>query len=148
MNWLQGAILAMVALGGLAVVLTRDPLHQAIVASFYGILLALMFFVFQAPDVALSQIAIGALALPLMILLALAKIRRTGRARSRAGAGYDGFASNDAVSGVLRHVRRHLRGRPPACTRWGTPMPSPPVTGTPSMPWPDRNATSPTPSPR
>lgn len=78
MNWLQGAILAMVALGGLAVVLTRDPLHQAIVASFYGILLALMFFLFQAPDVALSQIAIGALALPLMILLALAKIRRTG----------------------------------------------------------------------
>jgi energy-converting hydrogenase B subunit D len=35
-----------------------------------------MFFVFQAPDVALSQIVIGALALPLMILLALARIRR------------------------------------------------------------------------
>ena len=56
--------------------LTRDPLNQAIVVSFYGILLALMFFLFQAPDVALSQITIGALALPLMILLALAKIRR------------------------------------------------------------------------
>jgi uncharacterized MnhB-related membrane protein len=76
MIWLQGLILAMVAAGGLAVVLTRDPLHQTIVASFYGILLGLMFFVFQAPDVALSQIVIGALALPLMILLALAKIRR------------------------------------------------------------------------
>jgi energy-converting hydrogenase B subunit D len=76
MNILQALILAMVAIGGLAVVMTRDPLHQAIVASFYGILLALLFFAFQAPDVALSQIAIGALALPLMILLALAKIRR------------------------------------------------------------------------
>ena len=76
MNILQWLILAMVAAGGLAVVLTRDPLHQAIVASFYGILLAILFFAFQAPDVALSQIAIGALALPLMILLALAKIRR------------------------------------------------------------------------
>jgi energy-converting hydrogenase B subunit D len=76
MNILQALILALVAIGGLAVVLTRDPLHQAMVASFYGILLALLFFVFQAPDVALSQIAIGALALPLMILLALAKIRR------------------------------------------------------------------------
>ena len=76
MIWLQGLVLAMVAAGGLAVVLTRDPLNQAIVASFYGILLGLMFFVFQAPDVALSQIVIGALALPLMILLALAKIRR------------------------------------------------------------------------
>jgi uncharacterized MnhB-related membrane protein len=34
-----------------------------------------MFFVYQAPDVALSQIAVGAVALPLMILLALAKVR-------------------------------------------------------------------------
>ena len=76
MNWVDVLILLMVAAGGLAVVLTRDPLNQAIVVSFYGILLALMFFLFQAPDVALSQITIGALALPLMILLALAKIRR------------------------------------------------------------------------
>lgn len=76
MTVLQPLILALVAVGGLAVVLTRDPLHQAIVASFYGILLALMSFIFQAPDVALSQIVIGALALPLMILLALARIRR------------------------------------------------------------------------
>jgi energy-converting hydrogenase B subunit D len=73
---LQVLVLAMIAAGGLAVVLTRDPLRQAIVTSFYGILLALMFFLFQAPDVALSQIAIGAVALPLMILLALAKMRR------------------------------------------------------------------------
>ena len=76
MSWLHTLILLLVAAGGLAVVLTRDPLNQAIVVSFYGILLGLMFFLFQAPDVALSQITIGALALPLMILLALAKIRR------------------------------------------------------------------------
>ena len=76
MMWIQVLILAMVAAGGLSVVLTRDPLNQAVVASFYGILLGLMFFLFHAPDVALSQIVIGALALPLMILLALAKIRK------------------------------------------------------------------------
>jgi uncharacterized MnhB-related membrane protein len=76
---LQALILAMIAAGGLAVVLTRDPLKQAIVTSFYGILLGIMFFLFQAPDVALSQIAIGAVALPLMILLALSKIRRRER---------------------------------------------------------------------
>jgi len=35
-----------------------------------------MFLVYQAPDVALSQITVGAVALPLMILLALAKVRR------------------------------------------------------------------------
>lgn len=73
---LQALILGMVAAGGLAVVLTRDPLNQSVVVSFYGILLAIMFFLFQAPDVALSQIVIGAMALPLMILLALARIRR------------------------------------------------------------------------
>lgn len=83
MMWIQGLILVLVAAGGLAVVLTRDPLQQAIVVSFYGILLGLMFFLFQAPDVALSQITIGALALPLMILLALAKIRRRDQGRPR-----------------------------------------------------------------
>jgi uncharacterized MnhB-related membrane protein len=34
--------------------------------------------VFQAPDVALSQIVVGALALPLMILLALSKVKKQG----------------------------------------------------------------------
>ena len=76
MNPLQGVVLAMVCLGGLGVVLTREPVRQSIVVSFYGLLLALLFFLFQAPDVALSQITVGAVALPLMILLALAKIRR------------------------------------------------------------------------
>ncbi len=75
MSFLQGLVLALVAGGGTAVVFTRDPLNQALVASFYGLLLALMFFVFQAPDVSLSQIVVGAVAQPLMILLALAKIR-------------------------------------------------------------------------
>ena len=56
-------------------VLTRNPVNQAIVASFYGLVLGVMFLVYQAPDVALSQITVGAVALPLMILLALAKVR-------------------------------------------------------------------------
>lgn len=73
---MHGLILLLIALGGTAVVLTRDPLHQAIVVSFYGLLLGIMFFIFQAPDVALSQIVVGAVALPLMILLALTKVRK------------------------------------------------------------------------
>ncbi len=86
MMWLQVIALVLVALGGAGVVLTRDPLYQAIVVSFYGILLALLFFLFQAPDVALSQIVVGALALPLMILLALAKIRRRMASQKPDGA--------------------------------------------------------------
>ena len=45
------------------------------VASIYGLVLGILFFVFQAPDVALSQTVVGAVALPMMILLALAKTR-------------------------------------------------------------------------
>jgi energy-converting hydrogenase B subunit D len=72
---LQIVILALVGLGGLLVVLTREPLRQALVLGAYGLLLALLFFIVQAPDVALSAIVVGAVALPLMILLALAKVR-------------------------------------------------------------------------
>lgn len=72
---LEVCVFLLVAAAGTAVVLTRDPLNQAIVASFYGLILGIMFFVYQAPDVALSQIVVGAVALPLMILLALAKVR-------------------------------------------------------------------------
>lgn len=75
---LQNGILLFVAAAATAVVLTRDPASQAIVVSFYGLLLGIMFFIFQAPDVALSQIAVGAIALPLMILLALARVRKQG----------------------------------------------------------------------
>jgi uncharacterized MnhB-related membrane protein len=72
---LQLVSLTMVAAVGLGVVLTRDPLRQAVVVSFFGMLLGVLFFVFQAPDVALSEIVVGAVAAPLMILLALAKVR-------------------------------------------------------------------------
>ncbi len=80
---MQTAILAFVLIAGSAVVLTRDPANQAIGISFYGLLLALMFFIYQAPDVALSQLTIGAVALPLMIMLALAKIRHEEQRRER-----------------------------------------------------------------
>jgi energy-converting hydrogenase B subunit D len=56
-------------------VLARRPLRQAMLASIYGLSLGVLFFVFQAPDVALSQTVVGAVALPLMILLALAKVQ-------------------------------------------------------------------------
>ncbi|HEU5200608.1 MAG TPA: hydrogenase subunit MbhD domain-containing protein [Ktedonobacterales bacterium] len=80
---IQIVLLVLVAAGGLGVVLTRDPLRQTVVVSLYGLLLALLFFVFQAPDVALSAIVVGTVALPLMILLALAKVRSHAVTRQR-----------------------------------------------------------------
>ena len=76
MTALQAVALVLVAIGGGAVVFTREPPRQAVVASLFGVLLAVLFFLFQAPDVALSQITVGTVALPLMILLALSKIRQ------------------------------------------------------------------------
>ena len=76
MTVLEVSVLLLVALTATCVVLSRDPLRQAMVASIYGLLLGILFFVFQAPDVALSQTVVGAVALPLMILLALAKVKK------------------------------------------------------------------------
>jgi uncharacterized MnhB-related membrane protein len=84
---LLAVVLLGVAAAGTATVLTRDPLDQAVAASFFGLLLGVLFLVLQAPDVALSQITVGAVALPLMVLLALAKIRRQASARAAPGAG-------------------------------------------------------------
>jgi energy-converting hydrogenase B subunit D len=75
MDTLQVTILVLVALGATAVVLTRVPARQAIVLSVYGLLLAILFLAFQAPDVTLSELTVGAVALPILLLLALAKIR-------------------------------------------------------------------------
>ena len=76
---LQGVLLVLVAVGGTAVVLTRDPLRQAIVAGVFGLLLGVLFFAFQAPDVALSQIVVGSVALPAMLVLTLAKLAQLRR---------------------------------------------------------------------
>jgi energy-converting hydrogenase B subunit D len=72
----QIAALLMVAIGAWAVVAARDPTRQAVVMSLYGLCLGILFFSFQAPDVALSNIVISAVAMPTIILLAIAKTRR------------------------------------------------------------------------
>jgi energy-converting hydrogenase B subunit D len=64
-----------VAVAGTATVLTREPLRQLIVSGLFGLTLALLFFVFEAPDVALSQIVVGTIAVPAMALLALSRMR-------------------------------------------------------------------------
>ncbi len=70
------AALALVAVGGTAVVFAPDPLRQALVLGVYGLALTVLFFVFQAPDVALSEIVVSGVALPLIILAALRKIHQ------------------------------------------------------------------------
>lgn len=75
MIWLQTLMLFLLAAGGAVVVLMRDPARQAVAVCFYALLLAILFFLFDAPGVAFAEIALGAVALPLTILLALARMR-------------------------------------------------------------------------
>jgi energy-converting hydrogenase B subunit D len=72
---LQLVAVLLVGAGGLAVVLARDLLRQALLNSFYGLVLVVLFLVFQAPDVALSALAVGGGAAPLVILATLAKLK-------------------------------------------------------------------------
>lgn len=81
MTVLQIAALAAVAIGGAGVVAATDPLKQTLVLSVYGMALTMLFFVFQAPDVALSEIVVSTVGLPVMILLALRKVREDRRER-------------------------------------------------------------------
>jgi energy-converting hydrogenase B subunit D len=75
MMYAGAGILLLLAVSGFAVVRTRNTTEQVIALGFYGLVTALMFFFFQAPDVALSQVTIGAVALPLMIMLAISRMK-------------------------------------------------------------------------
>jgi len=67
--------LTLVLAGGVAVVFSRDPQRQAVTLSVYGMLMTLLFFLLAAPDVALSQVVVGTVLVPLMVMLAIRKIR-------------------------------------------------------------------------
>lgn len=69
-------LLTLVAAAGTAVVMTNAPERQAVTFAFFGITLTLLFLALQAPDVALSQLAVGTAFVPLMVMLAIRKIRR------------------------------------------------------------------------
>ena len=68
---LQAAIMALVAAGALAIALTRDLVRLAMVSSVYALCLVVLFLVFQAPDVALSELVVGSVAFPLVIMIAI-----------------------------------------------------------------------------
>lgn len=70
---LEAVALTLVAVAATAVTLVQDPVRQSIVASFMGLFLATAFFALQAPDVALSMIAVATVIIPALVLLAAAR---------------------------------------------------------------------------
>ena len=75
----MSAILAflflLTAVSGTAVVLVRDPARQIFAIAGNGLVLTLLFTALQAPDVALSELAVGVAAVPLLFLVALLAVR-------------------------------------------------------------------------
>lgn len=77
------AALLLVAVAGTAVVLARDPVRQSAVLAGLGLSLAVLFAVLQAPDVALSELAVGTAFTPLMVLLSVRKVRHNAHRSER-----------------------------------------------------------------
>ena len=71
---LQVVILVLVAGGAALVAAARGRVRQVVALSAYGVALAVLFLTLQAPDVALSELVVGAVALPLILLLTIARV--------------------------------------------------------------------------
>ena len=68
---LQAMAMALVALFATSVVLTRDIVRLTMLASLYALALVVLFLIFQAPDVALSELVVGAVGFPLVIVVTI-----------------------------------------------------------------------------
>ena len=55
--------------------MVRGRVRQVVALSAYGVGLAVLFLTVQAPDVTLSELVVGAVVLPLILLLAIARVR-------------------------------------------------------------------------
>jgi uncharacterized MnhB-related membrane protein len=71
---LQIFALAVVCLSGTAIALTASPLRQTLLMAIFGFALTALFFAFQAPDVALSELVVAGVAMPMIILAALRRL--------------------------------------------------------------------------
>ena len=62
-----------------------DVTCRVIALGFYDVLMVLVFFFFQAPGVALSLITVGTIALPLMIMLAISRMKYRAATKQNQG---------------------------------------------------------------
>lgn len=77
----QAVALVLAALGATAVALCLNPLRQIVLSGVYGLVLAILFVAFQAPDVALSMLVVSTVAVPVIVLAAIVRTRQRTRRR-------------------------------------------------------------------
>jgi energy-converting hydrogenase B subunit D len=84
--WVLDILCLAALLGAAVLVVTLDNLNGSVMAlSAVGTVLALLFVVLDAPDVAHSQVVVGAIALPVLYLLAIGKTRLVVEDSSKLG---------------------------------------------------------------
>jgi energy-converting hydrogenase B subunit D len=86
---LIAVVLTLVAIAATAVVFVDEPVRQSMVSSMLGLALTSAFFVLQAPDVALSMMAVSSILIPALVLLSLARIRAIAGQDERAAGEED-----------------------------------------------------------
>ena len=75
MSWLLAVLFLLTGATGTGIALTRTPRRQVMAIGVNGLALALLFMALQAPDVAFAELAVGAVATPLLFLVAVASTR-------------------------------------------------------------------------
>jgi uncharacterized MnhB-related membrane protein len=76
---LQAIALTLVGVLGVGTVLMRDPLRQVVLNSMLGLSLVVAFGTLQAPDVAIAEAAVSAIAAPMVLLPVIYKTHGGGK---------------------------------------------------------------------
>ncbi|HEY7045961.1 MAG TPA: DUF4040 domain-containing protein [Jatrophihabitantaceae bacterium] len=84
--WIVDGLCLLAIVTSAALVMLLRNLNGAVMAlSTVGMLMSLLFVVLGAPDVAQSEVVVGAIALPALYLIAIGKIRTAVRDRGELG---------------------------------------------------------------
>jgi energy-converting hydrogenase B subunit D len=84
--WALNVLCLMAIVASAVLVMLLRNLNGAVMAlSTVGMLMSLLFVVLGAPDVAQSEVVVGAIALPALYLIAIGKIRAAVRDRGELG---------------------------------------------------------------
>lgn len=75
----QAVALTLVGVLAVGTVLVRDPLRQVVVFGMFGLALVMAFAALMAPDVAIAEVAVSAIGVPMVLLPVIYKTGGGGK---------------------------------------------------------------------
>ncbi|MFF4242438.1 Na(+)/H(+) antiporter subunit B [Actinomadura geliboluensis] len=76
---LQAIALTLAGVLAVGTVLVRDPLRQVVAFSLFGLSLVMVFALLMAPDVAIAEIAVSSIGVPMVLLPVIYKTHGGGK---------------------------------------------------------------------